>query len=121
MKIVNKILIHLDKPNQNGRIYKREVVESALQHFGSKPVPIQRDLEPNGVPRLANTLGSAKLAIKGGDLVAECSLLVADKISAGLEDGTLSVVPCGTGKLLQDGTVTDYEINYLAVTPDPAT
>lgn len=119
------VILELDKPNKNRRVYPRSVIEKALLRLPARLL-IQRTVEDEGVPLLANTVGEANLLrIEGDQVTAECNFMGGDW-SDQVAKGILHVVPSGEGSLskaneggfcrVQD----DYSFVYLFLTTDPS-
>lgn len=127
-------ILSLNKPNKNGRVYPREVIEKALQKYRDEYVSKSRavvtrnpptELEPN----LMDTVGIVKDIIATDDeVLAEIQFLNLPK-AQGLEEaltsGKLYMRTAGVGKMTKqtDGTfkIDDgYEFLSCFLTDDPA-
>lgn len=113
-------VLTLNKPNLNGRVYSQEAVDEALKKLKG-PVYVYASLEEVEAARngaIIPSLGMATLSRENEMLMADVSFtsqVFADEVSK----GTLSVRPNGIGKI-EDGKVSDYEIESLMITNDPA-
>jgi len=110
-------VMEVGKLNKNGRLYSAEVVAKAMAK-AKFPLLISTCRE---LPTLNSAAGfSYSLHFDGDDVVAECTFAdneIAEKVAC----GALHLVPSGMGTVLPDGTVaSDYTINFLLVTDDPA-
>ena len=122
-------IIDIDKPNANGRIYPREVVEKAFKKYKEDMVDKNRAIvfNTNSSTRdndLANAYGVVKdIIIEGDEGFVEMeplSLVRCSTFTALLEDNKLFVATAGVASL-KDGVVQDdYELTHLFLTDDPS-
>jgi hypothetical protein len=119
MKATAQIL-ELDVINKNGRLYRKDVIKDAVKSLGTLSVgilPHRAFLESSGVPTVNQSVGDAKklrIDPATNHLLADINI---DKIPDDLKGGFV-IRPAGVGRLLPDGTVTDYQITALVLTKD---
>ena len=117
-----KVLLELDKPNKNGRIYTKEVMREAIAKYGEKlsrfgELGYGEDSHIN-IDRISHKVNF--LYIKENQVLADISLLgtPCGKIAKALPD--FNIGPRGLGKFAEDGiTLQSYEfISIDIVQPD---
>jgi hypothetical protein len=115
---MKKVILHLDKPNKNGRTYTTKAVQHALAEC-PRPLLIQRKQEDMGVPIPTNTVGEASLCVEDNTVVALCRFTHPDWAEL-VSAGKLGVVTSGTGSVVDGVVQQDYRITYLFLTNAPA-
>ncbi len=111
-------LLEINKPNLNGRLYTKECIENAMKKLPAV-IPIARP-DADDPTDLANSAGTATLALEGNLLMADCHLTVPE-IEDQLKSGKLSVRTSGIGSIDEKGVVgPDYQIVSLILTDQPA-
>ena len=127
-------VLSLDKPNKNGRIYPRDVIEKALQKYRDEYVSKSRAMVTRNIPTqndidLGDVVGIVKdIITTDEEVLAEVQFLNLPK-AQGLEEaltsGKLYMRTSGIGKMTKqaDGTfkIDDgYEFISCFLTNDPA-
>lgn len=123
----NKIVFQIpfgDKPNANGRIYRRETVEEMTEAINSKQYPITdqvTEIDPNGKVSLQDIRGFTESAsYDEDDNRLEVTCKVTDDIAKLLEGG-FKIVPNGIGDIdSETKEIKDYSLVQFSITNDSA-
>jgi hypothetical protein len=111
-------ILAVDKPNLNGDIYPRDVVERTINLWNGQTMAIvHADMRPciNDPPRLADAVGVAshiRLDPATNQVIADVKF----KLPESLKDGFV-FTPVGN-MTVEDNVVTDFEMTALVISPD---
>lgn len=114
-------VLTLNIPNLNGRTYSQEAVDKALEKVAG-PIPLYRSVEEAIAAREGKNVpisGTATLVREADKLVADISFIDAD-FEKQIVRGEIAVRPNGVGKIGEDGAISDYTIESISITNDPA-
>lgn len=110
------VLLTLNEPNLNGRIYSSEAVQKAIDNYKAPFIPVQMGFTAEREVDLEKTVGEAKnLRIEGNKLLGTIKLISGKEYFEGL-----SVRPSFIGKVSKEGVVSDIELLSMNFTNDPA-
>lgn len=113
-------ILEADKPNKNGRVYPREVLQAALANIDqNRPLLGQIDADPTGkldLDKVSHLV--TNLRLEGNDLTAEIQILETPKgkeLQKMLKEAVFR--PSGEGQVHDnpDGTHVVYDYNITAV------
>ncbi len=112
----------LDAKNHNGRIYETVAMEEAFARRLEAPLYVTMDEPPQGEVTLDRICGVVETLERDGDRfyvnwrTVETPL---GRIARTLleSDVKVDMIPLGTGMVLEDGRVADYEPIALYITP----
>lgn len=119
-------------PNKNGRFYPKEMMDKAIEEFMEKRVKTKKALgtTPESMNDNFSEDGGSINLLDVTNLVTDMKIrddgytLDIKGIKVGeamLESGSFFPVPCGIGKIADDGTtITEYHISCYGLTLEPA-
>lgn len=120
-------LLTLDKPNHNGRIYPKEVIQRMIENIDERRCFLAAEVTNSPEINIERVCGRIKnLAIEEDCLVGDVELLHSlpacdPNFDALLKNYSIAVRPSGLGTISADGTIgSDYTLNYFFITDNPA-
>ena len=112
------------RPNMNGRVYTKEVIDSMVRATAEEPAPVRSGLmNPSDRDDVRLTVGRAKVIRKDDGLYTEVTLAGKDgaEICEALESGKLVAVTDGMASVTirPDGmtVVNDFTLNRISLLP----
>lgn len=112
---MNHPILPLDEKNANGRIYPASELEKAVQQLAGKSLPGTIGYAEEGKV-LEPAFDATNVRVEGNTLLADLTFR-SQAAMALLKSGVAVVRPFGTGQVDEQGRVTDYTLQSLAIIP----